>query len=389
VLGLAVLLYSLVGYAEDLEELEQDEGLPEQESAALTLSCEDIRPEELGPGRSLILPANGPTADCGPGVGNGAGYQALLNSGPFGSVLWSVVSANGHPTGRIFGSEFGSELVPLRGGFHLLRFSFRDEVTLLAHAADGESLRQTLLSPSPSGGVDIAPDPRGGTVVAWSAAGEGGTQSLLLQAFDEKGRPRAAPYLVGTVNTREGFPVLVGVDQRGRTLLLWRPGGSNTWMGQWRRWDGTARTVPFAAFEDPGPSNLSEARLQPLSGEGLVLRLDSQWVRQFPSAEPTSLPAPAWLAENPGTELALIRRDRGYVLVPPPTLVEGSGCEERLRFYTREGVACGDLTLPIGGSSCTGRQLGVALDGTVTQQIELNIPANNQCAWRWWPRLLR
>jgi hypothetical protein len=75
--------------------------------------------------------------------------------------------------------------------------------------------------------------------------------------------------------------------------------------------------------------------------------------------------------------------------VLPPTPIAGSGCQERLRFYTRDGEDCGDLTVPFGGSDCTGRRLGIGLDGTVIQQIELNIPANDQCAWRWWPRLLR
>jgi hypothetical protein len=373
----------------ETEALEHEGSAPDMESAGQALSCEDIRPEELGPSRSLITPANGPVADCGPGVGNGAGYLALLNSGPFGVVAWDVVTANGRRTGRVFGGQFGSQLVPLRNGFHLLRFAFPDDVTLSAFSADGQFLRQNLLSPSPTGGLDLAPDPRGGVVIAWSAPGEGGTQNVLLQAFDEKGRPRSAPRTVVTVSTTEDLLLLVGVDQRGRTLVLWRAAGSSTWTGQWLRWDGSARTVPFLALEDPEPSDFSGASLQPLSGEGLVLRLHSQWVRQFPSAEPTSLPAPAWLADNPGTELSLIRRGRAYALVPAPTLVEGSGCQERLLLFTRDGVACGDLTLPFGGSTCEGRQPGIGLDGTVIQQLELNIPANDQCAWRWWPRLLR
>lgn len=371
------------------ELLEQEESVSELEGTGHALSCEEIRPAELGPSRSFITRANGPEADCGPGTGNGAGSLALLNSGPFGAVAWDVVSANGRPTGRLFGGDLGSELVPLRSGFHLLRFSFPDAVTLSAHSADGQLLRQNTLSPGPIEALDLAPDPRGGVLIAWWAPGEGGTWNMLLQAFDEKGRPRSAPRLVMTVSASQSPLILVGVDQRGRTLVLWRMAGSTTWMGQWRRWDGTARTAVFVALEDPHPSELLGARLQPLSGEGLVLQLHSQWVRQFPSAEPTSLPAPAWLADNPGAELALIRRGRAYVLVPPPTLIEGSGCQERLLLYTRDGVSCGELTLPFGGSDCTGRRPGIGLDGTVIQQLELNIPANDQCAWRWWPRLLR
>lgn len=355
--------------------------------AGHSLSCEDIRPEELGESRSLIIRAHAHEADCGPGVSNGAGYLALFNGGSFGVAAWTIVTSNGRKTETLAAGDFGSELVPMRDGFHILRFGLHDNATLVAYAANGQFLRQTSLSPILA--LDLAPDPRGGVVIAWWAPGEGGAPSLLVQAFDEKGRPRSAPHTVMTLDTLETPGIIVGVDQRGRTLVLWRTGASSTWMGQWLRWDASPRTPPFMALEDPDPSGIPGGRLQPLVGEGLVLQLHSEWVRLFPSAEPTSLPAPVWLAENPGSDLVLIRHRRAYALVPPPTPVEDAGCQERLLFYSREGVACGELTLPFGGSACTGRKTGIGLDGTVIQQIELNIPANDQCAWRWWPRLLR
>ncbi len=374
---------------EATELLDEAQGVSEPQSAGHPLSCEDIRPEELGESRSLILKANANVADCGPGVSNGAGYLALFNGGSFGVAAWTIVTSNGRRTENVAAGDFGAELLPLRNGFDILRFGHNDSATLMAHAAAGQSLRSTLLSPAPIMSLDIAPDPRGGVVIAWWAPGEGGVPNLLIQAFDEKGRPRSAPRTVMTLNTPEMLRTLVGVDQRGRTLVLWRTGASTTWMGQWLRWDASPRTPPFVALEDPAPSSIPDGRLQPLVGEGLVLQLHSEWVRQFPSAEPTSLPAPAWLASSPGSDLVLIRHRRAYALVPPPTPVENSGCQERLLFYSREAVACGELVLPFGGSSCSGRKLGLGLDGTVIQQIELNIPANDQCAWRWWPRLLR
>jgi hypothetical protein len=170
---------------------------------------------------------------------------------------------------------------------------------------------------------------------------------------------------------------------------LWRTSGSGVWTGQWLRQDGSARTPPFPAADDPAPSDFFSGLLRPLVGEGLAFRIGGQWVRQFPSGEPTALPAPGWLAANPGTDLILIRHEGAYALVPPPTSIEGSGCQERVRLFTRTGESCGDLVLPFGGSECSERHLGIALDGTVIQQLELNIPANDQCAWRWWPRLLR
>jgi hypothetical protein len=371
------------------ETLDQEEVVSAQVSAAHARSCEDIRPEELGPGRSVILPANGPEAACGPGVVNGSGVLALRNDGPFGVVVWSLVSAEGVPTGRLVGGQFGSTLLPQRRGFHLLIEGFSSSTRLQAYSSEGELLRETTLGPGPIEGLDVAVDPQGGTVAAWwsPTGGNTTTRNLMVQAFDERGRPRSSPRIVQTPGASESLALLVGVDLRGRVLVLWQTSDS-TWMGQWLSRDGRARTQPFTVAMEP--TSLSpDDRLQPLVGEGLVLRLGGQWVRRFPSGETTSLPAPGWLAANPGTDLTLIRNNRAYALLPPPTLVEGSGCQERVSLFTRDGEPCGDLIFPFGGSTCDGRRLGLGLEGTVIQQIDLNIPANDQCAWRWWPRLLR
>ena len=361
--------------------------------ATHALSCEDILPEGLGPSRTVILRANGPEAFCGPGVGNGSGVLALRNDGPFGVVAWSLVSPEGIPFGRsLIGGQFGSTLLPHRRGFHLLIDGFQPSLRLQAYSSEGEFLRQTPLVPATIEAVDVAVNPQGGTVAAWwSVVGsDSQTRNLLVQSFDERGRPRASPRVVQTVNGSESLDVLVGVDLRGRILVLWHRSGTGAWTGQWLRQDGTARTQPFPALEDSDPSPSSpDDRLQPLVGEGLVLRLAGQWLRQFPSNTPTSLPAPGWLAAHPGTELALIRNNHAYALVPPATDVEESGCREQVNLFTRDGEPCGELVFPFGGSVCSRRQLGIGLDGTVIQQIDLNIPANDQCAWRWWPRLLR
>ncbi len=374
------------------EAVEQEESESALVEAAHALSCEDIRPEEFGPSRTVILRANGPEAFCGPGVGNGAGVLALRNDGPFGVVAWSLVSREGIPFGRtLIGGEFGSTLLPHRRGFHLLIDGFRPSLRLQAYSSEGEFLRQTPLLPATIEAQDVAVNPQGGTVAAWwSVVGsDSQTRNLLVQSFDERGRPRASPRIVQTVNGSVSVNVLVGVDLRGRILVLWRQGNSISWTGQWLRQDGRARTQPFPALDSDLNPTFPDARLQPLVGEGLVLRLQEQWLRQFPSNEPTSLPAPGWLAANPGTELALIRNNRAYALVPPGTDVEGLGCREQVRLFTRDGESCGELVFPFGGSVCSRRQLGIGLDGTVIQQIDLNLPSNDQCAWRWWPQLLR
>ncbi|WNG23206.1 hypothetical protein F0U62_03505 [Cystobacter fuscus] len=375
-----------------LEPAEQEESLSARWNTEHPLSCADIRPEQLGPSRSFVTQALSREAACGPGTSEGSGSLALRNDGPLGVVAWTLVSSKGVPFGRtLLGGDFGSELLAQRRGVHLLIDSFPAAARLQAYSSEGEFLRQTSFLPAPIRASDVAADPDGGTVAAWwsAAGGEAEAWNLWVQSFDEKGRPRASPRLVRTLHTSESLVLLVGVDQRGRTLVLWRTSGTGVWEGQWLKRDGTAYKQSFSAAEDPDPSNLFSGRLRPLVGEGLVLRLGDQWVRQFPSGEPTALPAPGWLADSPGSDLTLIRHDRAYALVLPPTPVAGSGCQERVALFTRDGEPCGDLVFPFGGSDCSGRSLGIGREGTVIQQLELNIPANDQCAWRWWPRLLR
>jgi hypothetical protein len=303
-----------------------------------------------------------------------------------GAVTWNVVSRDGVDTGnRLFGGTQAVTLLPQPRGFHVIITS-PGGTTLSAYASNGEFLRSVSLAAA-GGSAAGAADPRGGTLAAQWAPGEGGGQVLSFQLFDSQGRPRSEPVEVTTAPVAEDRFVVGGVDTRGRVLLLWSELGSDTWVGQWLHRNGNAITEPFSF---PAPGNLSSGGgLSPLSGGGLALRLGEEWVLRFPSGEAEALPAPDWLAAHPGSRLFLIRNGRAHVLVPPGTPVEGSGCQESLLFFTSDGTACGELTLPFGGSTCFGRRLGIALEGTVIQQIELGIPANDQCAWRWWPKLLR
>ncbi|RKH56230.1 hypothetical protein D7V93_20615 [Corallococcus llansteffanensis] len=374
---------------DDADVLAPDESVTEQSGPTHPLSCARIVPGTLGTGRTIILPANGPEAACGPGTSEGTGSLALQNDGPLGVTVWDIVLRNGEDTGNVLlGGDFAKILVPLRQGFHLITERLRS-ATLGAYAADGEPLGSQSLYFEKEAILDVAADPRGGSRVALWTRQTPDTQVLTIQSFDASARPRTPPVTVLSVTGRDTMIVLVGVDTRGRTLLLWQETGSTTWVGQWRRQDGAALTAPFPAAENPSPTEFTGAGLSQLVGGGLVLQLEGQWLRQFPSGEARALPAPAWLASRPGTTLSLIRQNRAYALTPPPTEVAGTGCQESLLLFTGDGSSCGELTLPLGGATCSGRRVGVGVDGTVVQQIDLSIPANNQCAWRWWSRLLR
>ncbi|MGZ3459642.1 MAG: hypothetical protein ACXU86_14200 [Archangium sp.] len=372
---------------EEAEPLEPEESLSAPWSSAPALSCEDIRPAELGPGRSIILRGHGPAeADCGPGTSNGAGFLALMNSGPFGATAWDVVSGAGVPTGHVIaGGDVINILLPQPHGFQNYRVP-PGGALLNAYAADGTALRSVRLNESGQIPFDVAADPRGGSLFAQWLPRADGTQVLTFQFFNEQGLPRTEPIEVTSAPQSEARFVFAGVDTKGRGLLLWPGPTSDTWVGQWFKRDGEALT---ATFSFPKPPLQFSLGLAPLVGGGLVLQTDGQWVLQFPGGKAGTRPPPDWLVSHPGARLVLIRGQRAYALVPPPTLVEGSGCQESLLLFSSDGTACGELTLPFGGAFCDRRVLGLGPDGTVVQQIDLSIPANNQCAWRWWPRLLR
>ncbi|WNG44741.1 hypothetical protein F0U60_12060 [Archangium minus] len=398
----AVLVHAAAGCAEDSQRVpvvpEQEVGevgedasfAPERSESAPwgrgpALSCEEIRPAALGPSRSFITRANAPEADCGPGTGDGAGYLALYNAGQFGAQAWNVVFRDGTDTGNLLtGGDLALGVIPQPSGFHIVRIP-PGGATLTVYSSRGELLRTVPLTDAGNVPFDVAEDPRGGVLVAQWASGEGDTQVLRFQFFDTRGQPRSEPVVLRSAPRSEERSVIAGVDTRGRVLLLLREPGSDTWVGQWLQRDGAALTEPFAV---PLPADASSVVLEPLVEGGLALRVEGEWVLRFPSEEAEALPAPAWLAAHPGSDLYRIRNGRAYALVPPPTLVEGSGCRESIRLFSSDGTDCGELVLPFGAGTCLGRP-GIALDGTVIQQLQLAIPAADQCAWRWWPRLLR
>ncbi len=363
------------------------EPAPEDEPPASdgALSCEDIRPEALGLARSVVLAANGPEADCGPGMGDGTGALALMNSGRFGATAWNVVTREGEDTGnRMLGGDVALSLLPQTSGFHLVRIP-PGGASLTAHDSDGTLLQTVTLTGDDDEPLSVAVNPRGGTLVARWAPRDGGVQVLSVQRFDEAGQALGAPTELLSAPQDEVRFVVAGVDVRGRALVLWPESGSATWGGQWLRRNGKPLTGPFSF---PAPTSASGGGLFPLVGGGLALRSDGQWISRFPSGREVVRPAPEWLASQPGTELVLIRENRAYALVPPPTFLAGSGCQESIRFFARNGTACGELLLPVDGSTCFRRQLGIGRDGTVIQQRDVSATTTSQCSWRWWPGLL-
>ncbi|RKH12104.1 hypothetical protein D7V97_09540, partial [Corallococcus sp. CA053C] len=236
---------------DDADVLAPDESVTEQSGPTPPLSCAQVVPGTLGTGRAVILPANGPEAACGPGTSEGTGSLALQNDGPLGVTVWDIVLRTGGDTGNaLLGGDLAKILVPLRQGFHLIIERVRSG-TLQAYASDGEPLGTQSLYFEKEATLDVAADPRGGSRVGLWTRQTPDTQVLTIQSFDASGRPRTPPVTVLSVTGRDTMSALVGVDTRGRTLLLWQETGSTTWVGQWRRQDGAALTAPFPAAENP------------------------------------------------------------------------------------------------------------------------------------------
>jgi hypothetical protein len=364
----------------------QEPGAPPG-SSETGLSCEAIRPASLGESRNIVLDPNAADANCGPGAADGAGFLALMNSGPFGATAWDVVSPEGVATGHTMaGGDSTDHTDPQPSGFHVVTSS-PGGASLRAFSSEGATSNSFTVSHSEQESYDVVTDPQGGALVATWERRAGSTQTLSFVFVDSTAVPRTPRADLVSAPSSDSRFVIAGVDTQGKALLLWPEGGSSAnWVGQWVDREGAVLTPPFTF---PVASFSRWSNLYPLAGGGLALRSEGQWVARFASGATAMQPAPAWLASRPGSSLYLIRGQQAHVLVPPPTQVVGSGCQESLLFFTSEGTACGELLLPPEGASCFKREVGVGWDGTVIQQVDLGARSTPRCAWRWWPGLLR
>ena len=145
-------------------------------------------------------------------------------------------------------------------------------------------------------------------------------------------------------------------------------------------------TPPFPAVIGV---SLVGAVLRPLIGGGLVLRGAGAWLGTFPSGTTTVDPAPAWLAAHPDSDLAIVKHGGAYAVLPPGE--GGTGwCRPRIFLFASDGSDCGEVSFPDAGGQCSAQRLNVGRDGTVMQSVRLDSSiTSTQCAWRWWPKLLR
>jgi hypothetical protein len=379
---------------------------PPQDSEE-ALSCADIHPIGPGPGRTIALLATAQNfgyhfAQCGPGTSDGAGYLALMNNADLGVVLWSVVSPSGVPRSELIGGgDLAWEIVPQPSGFQVsINAEQPPGLLMTSYSSQGVRLNQVRLTKDTDAPYSLFPNPQGGSLLATWEPREGNAQAVMYQFLDSTGVPRSERVELLSAPWAGDIHLIGGVDTHGRALLMWQePRHGDGWVAQWVARDGGPITQPFR-FLLTGASG----ELHPLAGGGLALRNGAgQWIASFPSGKPSMEPAPAWLADHPGTALVLIHGQRAHALVLPPSEIPGTGCQAALLTFTQDGTACGKLLFPAVEGSCGSRQINIGLDGSVIQQLapivgqhcERDdpdcIPGDNnddQCVWRWWPRLL-
>jgi hypothetical protein len=108
----------------------------------------------------------------------------------------------------------------------------------------------------------------------------------------------------------------------------------------------------------------------PLRDGRVAVRINGAWAGVLSEFQTTLAPAPAWLADHPDHDFAMIRGERGYALTQ-------SG-RNSIEVISNQGNSCGSLTFPGVGGVSTGA------DGTV-----IGASGPGGCTKKWWPGLLR
>jgi len=167
-------------------------------------------------------------------------------------------------------------------------------------------------------------------------------------AVAEDASGAAAAFVMPWVATPQG-------DDRSRKLYV-----------VWTNFRGPVTAAALVATD----VDVKNVVVHSLVSGGLALRLGDTWAGVLNPFESTLSPAPAWLADRPGTNFTIVRNERAYAL-------SRSGSNS-LDLVTTQGSSCGTVTFPGVGGVTTGA------DGTV-----IGASGEGGCTKRWWPALLK
>lgn len=366
-------------------------------------ACEGLFPDKVSPkSRDIITGFHDscelhPTLDGAGDLAYAAGYVG------YGTYRWYVQSPSGSPR-NTFVSGPTPELWPQANGFQMVGLvcgGGSSGIGYEAYDGMGQSLA-TVGFGNYSGcdGAELsdAPDPAGGTVVAWmpTASGEMNDlhRELKVQRFDGTAHARFAAVSVASwlQGSTEQLAVVVGTDVLGRTLVLWNGDaffGAGSTAGRWLDANGAPLTPVFHA-QVPSLGAAADSKvLTPLIGGGLVLQLNGTWTHGFASGSAEAGAPPSWMAHRTG-RLEIVRGGKAYALLPP--MPSAPVCSQQVEVLAPDGSSCGKLTFDTPAGACVTAPLVLGADGSILQQQALAHPSENGmngCTEKWWPHILR
>jgi hypothetical protein len=343
--------------------------------------CEDVMPGALGEPVTAGITRDAENEECWSATSDERGNVAMEGHRSLANVFladttrisssvhvnWFQFDPSGTQTSDARAS-FG--LYPQANGFVGTVWSEPNQF-LLSWLAVGRTTRQAFASVENP--AIVARAWRSGVVAAAVVGGEPRSQtaSITFWRFDGAGNlqhrsaaasmPRAP--VVAAAEDASGVVAAfvmpwvatpLGDDRSGKLYVIW-----TDFQGR----------VTDAALVATGV-DVKNVVVHPLVDGGLALRLGGSWAGVLKPFESTLGPAPAWLADRPGADFAIVRNERAYALMR-------SGSNS-LELVSTQGSSCGTVTFPGLGGVTTGA------DGTV-----IGASGEGGCTKRWWTGLLK
>lgn len=360
---------------------------------------------------SRAVPMQGDEFTCWPGMGDGLGTLGVLTIGespgdaPCACRPVRTFSFVDATTGaqKTFAGFLGSPgtheaIVPQPDGFIVVSYVPSGPAYLSAtrYDHDGRAIAQ---SNPMLGAPAVKESPLGGILYA-------GDFNAQDQDFQKPARHQAC-FLNSDLTVRwcrnlagKGTVVGVGTDAAGNSIVI-TDGGSGNISAEWHMAvDGALPSrgafLVLTGFV-PGPDTWFETA--PLIGGGVALRrvdqqddqsgrpyTTSQWLATVPFGPPAANVAPHWLTSRPNTNMAIVRSNRAYAMLPlgGPSAV----CGQTIDLIAADGTECGSLPVGVESGTCRTEDVTLALDGTPIQ-LRPREADPGSCSYRWWPSALR
>ena len=281
-------------------------------------------------------------------AGNVAAESHASSMGEKWTGRWQVWSTTGAERGSFNGA--GGDLFGQQQGFLTTQGN-----AVVFWAPDGTAARRTALG-------------NGCSAQAFDAGGTGALvlvrcgSKLTAHRFDAQGA-RAASAALGDVSSAAGV-----IDVLGRTLIVTGQGGAVS-----ARWYDANLGPASDAFAIDARGSSSQPILRQLVGGGAAIQVDGAWVATVRSGNAGADSAPEWLSSHANFDLAIVRQQRAYALVPRA----GASPHDTLDLYSGAGERCGSVKLPVDG-------LSLSPDGTV-----IGSSGDGGCTHSFWTGLLR